>query len=526
MGILDAPALSKSQADGLYVPKQTGKGLSANDYSDTEKATVSLLGSQAVNQLIPCTGRLAMPQQNFYSAVSPTITYRSVHLVTRPTTYVQFMFVNQSQTGIATNSFTLTASVQGIPTSGSNIASIQLYKLTFSASLSVVVPAGGVVFSDPIWLPMKPTAGAFFLVKSGCSSSASSNNWPVGMILSGGYNGQGAGDQTASVGWTPGGVGGPTGYAPSLILTPNIGLRFSLHGVGDSILDGSNDQTTNRGFFGMFIENNLLSGNRAAVPGEQLNSIVATGMNYRHIFAKYATHTLCEYGTNDIFSGLLSLATMQANLISYWYNFYALGQKVMQTTILPRTTSADNWQIATNQSTLTGESVRIALNEWLRAGAPCTVSGYTVTPVAVGTLGAVPCLYLYKVLDICSVLEVNSANVLTQNGGRWLVGGTIRTGTATSATATSLADASANFSSLPVPGAMVRIASGTGAGQVNWIVGASSATNINLLNSWTTTPDATSTYTILDTPTRDGTHPSTNYHTLISNYLTTQLPTF
>jgi lysophospholipase L1-like esterase len=467
--------------------------------------------------LVPCTSRLIMPNQNYYSAVTPTITYRSNHKVLRPTSFVRFMFVNQSQTGNASNSFTLTATVQAVPTSGTNIGSVGYKIIKFNGSASVTIAAGDYVISDPIWLPLNPENGAFYLVKSCCTSAASTNNWPVGLTLNGTYEGTSTGDQTQNSAATFTSAG--LGFAPAMILTPQRGIRRSFHGVGDSIMDGSNDVVNNRGFFERFIGDNNLSGNRAAVAGERLDTVTSNiRFNFRWIHALSASHVFCEYGTNDI-GNSVALATVQQNLINYWYGFYSFGQRVYQFTILPRSASTDNFVTTTNQSTNSYESVRTGLNDWLKAGAPCTVSGYTVTPVAIGTVGAVRCPYLYGYIDVCSVVEVDSSNVLTANGGRWKVGNTIKTGTATSATGTTLVDTSANFSSLSVAGAFIRITGGTGNGQVNWIVGAQSASQVNLLNTWGVTPAAGSTYEIIDTYTRDGTHPSANAHQYLANYL-------
>ena len=79
-------------------------------------------------------------------------------------------------------------------------------------------------------------------------------------------------------------------------------------------------------------------------------------------------------------------------------------------------------------SRLTAENNRIAVNYWLRNGAPITISGTTYTPVAVGTSGAIiagtATHPLSGVFDIDANIEVNSANTLTIGGGLWFVNGT------------------------------------------------------------------------------------------------------
>jgi hypothetical protein len=79
----------------------------------------------------------------------------------------------------------------------------------------------------------------------------------------------------------------------------------------------------------------------------------------------YCTHVIFNYGTNDVFAGD-SKATIEGHLTT----IYGLctGKTVFQTTIVPRTTSTDSWATATNQTVLSQEGVRTALNDDLRAG--------------------------------------------------------------------------------------------------------------------------------------------------------------
>lgn len=69
------------------------------------------------------------------------------------------------------------------------------------------------------------------------------------------------------------------------------------------------------------------------------------------------------------------------------------------------------------------ESNRITLNAWLRDGAPMTNG----VAVATGTVGATrvgdATHPLYKIYDWASNVEVNSSNVLTTDGGYWIVTG-------------------------------------------------------------------------------------------------------
>lgn len=124
-------------------------------------------------------------------------------------------------------------------------------------------------------------------------------------------------------------------------------------------------------------------------------------------------------GTNDV--GVGNLATVQANLISIWTLFHNRGVRVFGHTLPPKTTSTDSWATTQNQTPFSSEATRVALNRWLRDGAPMLPSG---TPALTGsTSGGVlragqsghP---LYLVSDIGGAVET------AQDSGLWLANGT------------------------------------------------------------------------------------------------------
>jgi len=141
----------------------------------------------------------------------------------------------------------------------------------------------------------------------------------------------------------------------------------------------------------------------------------------RRRLALSAPYIFNQGGTNDLAS-----ATWQAIAgynLSIASDAAARKSKVVQSTILPKTTSSDSWATATNQTVTAQETKRIDYNTWLRGGAPI-VDGVAVV---VGTSGALlagsdghP---FWRIIDPCALIEVNASNVLTQNGGRWLTNG-------------------------------------------------------------------------------------------------------
>jgi hypothetical protein len=65
-----------------------------------------------------------------------------------------------------------------------------------------------------------------------------------------------------------------------------------------------------------------------------------------------------------------SLATLQANKIYMLNSAAKRGIKVTTATNFPATTSTDGWTSAGAQTVIAGESVHVALNDWIRDGAP------------------------------------------------------------------------------------------------------------------------------------------------------------
>lgn len=103
--------------------------------------------------------------------------------------------------------------------------------------------------------------------------------------------------------------------------------------------------------------------------GDQGEDFVASHTNRAAIFA-YASHLICEYGSNDLYTVGASAATVLATQQTIWGYMTALGaeKKAYQTTITPRTTSTDSWATTGNQTLVSGtvEARRTSLNNTLR----------------------------------------------------------------------------------------------------------------------------------------------------------------
>lgn len=72
-------------------------------------------------------------------------------------------------------------------------------------------------------------------------------------------------------------------------------------------------------------------------------------------------------GTNDVFVGLRTLSAIQADLQTVWSRLSKRGLRVVGNTLPPQTTSTDSWATTANQTVKAQESVRVALNDWIRS---------------------------------------------------------------------------------------------------------------------------------------------------------------
>jgi hypothetical protein len=117
-------------------------------------------------------------------------------------------------------------------------------------------------------------------------------------------------------------------------------------------------------------------------------------------------------------------------------------------TLTPVTTSTDLWQTTTNQTTNANNSVRVAFNDWLRAGAPIQLSGGQWVYAAIGTTGAVtignPLHPVWGYFDFANAVESST------DSGLWkpMAGRSVSDGAMSSTSSPlNLTSATANFTS-------------------------------------------------------------------------------
>ena len=290
---------------------------------------------------------------------------------------------------------------------------------TFNGQISTVISEFGLIASDPanIFIP----TGATFWIRTFCSVTSGNKWWGIGWA---------PGGSTASGGTSQSDLtqsGTITGsYSPAFLPLAVRGQHLSANtlrvcGIGDSIMAGYQDNGNELGWFGR-----TFTGYRYLKMGQSGEKISYGGSETVHTLrlavARGCNAGFAVYGTNDFGNGYSAAATEQ-NLMQLFRQMAAQGMTCYGATIPPLTTSTDNWATTTNQTVTANESVRVAINDWLRAGMPLNSS--TLAPVAVGTSGALiagntghP---VKRVYDLCSVCETS------QDSGIWKANGTAYT---------------------------------------------------------------------------------------------------
>lgn len=306
----------------------------------------------------------------------------------------RLVFTNFSNTGSGSgetstgNPITVKASIVTAVASGTNIP------VTFNGGqTSVTIPDNGIAVSDPLGIDIPQ--GTVFYVVTNVSVTTAGMKWPQQLYGNAGRNeGQHfAADDTANAsGIGSGNYANAYIYGPALIVgVPYKSARAArLATVGDSIMRGMSQIGTTDGLniIPPLSQTSVVS---IAAFGESMSGF-STYFGHRRRIALIdgCTAWMENYGANDMKSGVAfnALAVMQANKIAVWRIVAErLGVPGYTWTLGPYTTSTDSWATVGNQSIPAeptySNTNRIALNNWLRDGAP--INATTFAPVATGT---------------------------------------------------------------------------------------------------------------------------------------------
>lgn len=169
---------------------------------------------------------------------------------------------------------------------------------------------------------------------------------------------------------------GSTTFAPCGIIGTTTRPSFVI--LGDSIAHGEGDTTndTASGDYGYICRSlgpryGYLKLTRT---GDQAFRCISSPTN-RQALCAYASHMICAYASNDIYSTALTVANIKSYLSTIWGWRTVPGGKTYQTTITTRATSSDGWTTLENQTITSGGAKRIPLNDWIRT-LPSGLDGY------------------------------------------------------------------------------------------------------------------------------------------------------
>jgi lysophospholipase L1-like esterase len=174
----------------------------------------------------------------------------------------------------------------------------------------------------------------------------------------------------------------------------------SLLCIGDSIPSGQGDSggggaLTPYSWFTRWV-NNQVSAQRICTYGDLVSNWATPGACARRVplLASF-THAVIHMGINDL-SVPNTLTQLQASYTTLVQLLQAFGIKVSAATLLPRMASGNNWTTTGGQTPTSYESVRVAMNTWLRS-----------KPIGI--------VNVYDLADVCET---------ARNSGLWNVNGT------------------------------------------------------------------------------------------------------
>lgn len=446
--------------------------------------------------------------------------------------------------GATANNIVVAAAVQAYGANANDESTARIPVTFGGGSLSVTIPPKCVAFSDIV--PFQLAANAEYWLRCGVSTPVTNGVYPASGCYLGGSalyatnNGEGWG--LANADNTKLYTGGSTvgagplllGYGPEAVygLTASGKIYQGVMIVGDSIALGYADPGDNDGSFaamnrgGPFQRALTAIGKPYALGTYSGETGFSTTAGFLNAYARLCrdrlalplNRVLAAYGRNDINTryGLSEtsaqiLAFMQAGVASLVSAVCGRGLHLAVTTVLPtpgsttgHTTAAGAQPISSSRA---DEAARQAYNAWLRDTGP---SGAAVTARA--AIAAAKSRAKFRVIDICAPIETNQAGALTLNGGCFKVPASVTiydSGTATGGTTVKLTDSGKSWTANAYRGRVVWIYGGTGQ-YSNAVIQYNDATNLYCIApfSGAATPDATSQYRIVDTPTADATHPA------------------
>jgi hypothetical protein len=309
------------------------------------------------------------------------------------------------------SAITQSASVEKL--TPSNKAWVATFRGAMSQSFSAAL--GSVVLSDPIGVDLD--AGESFKVQVGAIVATIADTHSIANLTgnTGGDDGwRSTTNTTVQIGtagtWaSTGRTSTANSMAPAAIIGRPTQNYPSVAFVGDSIMQSRDDLTSAdayghrgfgpRGMVGAGPGGNIMPFINMARAGERAVTFATLNCVRRLTLLQYVSHVIGNEGTNDVQQGR-TFAQVSADLTATWKSLKARGLSVWWTTIMPRTTSTDNWATIVNQTVVAGfevGGVRDQVNAWMRSQVGILLDG---------------------LIDVAATIED------TANHGKWIVNGT------------------------------------------------------------------------------------------------------
>lgn len=370
------------------------------------------------------TGTPTTPVGSVYTVATATRYSRLAFTVPTDTTYQATVVLGSDATGLhVVYSFPHSVSTGSLVLASALEWAGVLHPVTFNGSArTTLTPTTRWAVSDP--LPGSVSKGTSIKVRTFAAA---------GSVVMRGGAAQNAGRTSTAGDLTVAGSGPLTispGIAESIVAPVAIrgttSTRIAFAGLGDSIMEGGADSDVSAGGGGFF--DRAMRG--AGVPSIDFG-IWADNFPYDPAGDRrygdnldYISHALSEYGTNQV-SGASAGFGVIANAAIVFWNWVAFvkGVALWQSTLVPRTTSTDDWTTLAGQTHMPNEASRVGFNDWVRDGSPILAAG-TYAPTGSSAVGTVragqPGHPLKGYLEVADTVES------ARNSGLWKVNGTAR----------------------------------------------------------------------------------------------------
>lgn len=306
-----------------------------------------------------------------FNATNKQVQCRTRHIVRDDISELQLVFANfyvpaaSVETGSGAD-MSVTASVE-YPAGIYN-------QVRFGGSASGTIPNGGIIVSDALAVPIPEGAEIFVITFAGGSAGIVYENNTTGKLD---YR-NGEGIQLAASGLADQTMGGFAAgfdfvnrYGPVAIIGQTKYRSWCL--LGDSRTYGQGDVLNDRsGDIGELARaiGAKYAYSKLCVPGDSAVEFVASNTQ-RRLIAQYASDILIPFGINDLFTGRTS-TQIAADLVTI-ASYFPTHRKWTQT-VVPTTTSTDNWLTTANQTIGISPSNLSAMNTARRA-VPASFAG-------------------------------------------------------------------------------------------------------------------------------------------------------